>query len=111
VAAIAGGFDSQTHRHTRPCMLTHADSTGVHINTRRCGETCQLLLMYVFVDLVLQGNIMSLADPVDVVHDAHFPQNDSLDAEHAEDVAGMQQQQNSKDVAGMQQQQNSSNKR
>ena len=70
-----------------------------------------VLLMYAVVDLALQGNTMSLADPVDAVHDAHFPQNDNVDAEHAEDVAGMQQQQNRKDVAGMQQQQNSRNKR
>jgi hypothetical protein len=39
---------------------------------------------------------MSLADPVDVVHAAHFPQNESVDAELAEDVAGMQQQQNNR---------------
>ena len=94
MAAIAGGFDTQTLIHTRPCMLAHADTSGVHTNTRRCVETDQLLLIFVFVDLALQGNTMSLADPVDVVHDAHFPQNESVDAEHAEDVVGMQQQQN-----------------
>jgi hypothetical protein len=76
-------------------MLTHADTSGVHTNTRRCGDADQLLLIFVFVDLALQGNTMSLADPVDVVHDAHFPQNESVDAEHAEDVAGIQKQQNS----------------
>jgi hypothetical protein len=95
VAAIAGGFDTQTLIHTRPCMLACADTSGVHTNTPGCVETDQLLLIFVFVDLALQGNTMPLADPVDVVHDAHFPQNESVDAELAEDVAGMQQQQNS----------------
>ena len=33
-------------------------------------------------------------DPVDGVHDAHFPQNQSVDAGFAEDLAGMQQQMN-----------------
>jgi len=52
-------------------------------------------------------------DPVDGVHDAHFPQNDSLDAELAEDLAvsGQADAELAKNLAGRQQQLNNSNKR
>ena len=52
-------------------------------------------------------------DPMDAVQDAHFPQNEILDAELAEDLAGSGQAdaEIAKNLAGRQQQLNNSNKR
>lgn len=52
-------------------------------------------------------------DPMDGVHEAHFPQNEILDAELAEDLGGSGQgdAELAKNLAGRQQQVNNSNKR
>ena len=52
-------------------------------------------------------------DPMDGVHDAHFPQNEILDAELAEDLGGSGQAdaELAKNLAGRQQQVNNTNKR
>jgi hypothetical protein len=52
-------------------------------------------------------------DPMDGVHDAHFPQNEILDAELAEDLVGSGQAdaELAKNLAGRQEQLNNSNKR
>ena len=52
-------------------------------------------------------------DPMDGVHEAHFPQNEILDAELAEDLDGSGQAdaELAKNLAGRQQQVNNSNKR